>query len=533
MTLLLLLTPALAWNLEQANFTAGISADAIALLPHSDPARAARYQRRGLDIYDPATGVVMAHTEVPGTAVAWMPDGSGVVGCTGAATVFHAWDGATLGAAVELAPTPCDAVQSRLSDVVVLVDGEAFTTAGATLEPTGLFGELLAARGDDLAVADRGGTTYTVLEGTVETTAAVTGHRVGGLASSDGRWWSQGNGRWRSDDGHAIPGTHATTGDIDGDGLADLIATDPDPGDLWVWASLNEMPRKLHLAMWAYSVAPVDGVACGAVIGPRTVSEGEFYHRSVFCGGDADMDGFTSEEGDCDDADMSRHPDFGEICNDVDHDCDGATYPLPLEVSGVPTMIDEGERFEITTNACGIERVPACRFFPTCFLPDEGTHELRFTYADRPEQERRFIVEVANVPPQFIDLESVVFQSGVENELLVEVHDPGPADVVTLELVDGPDWLELHPDGRLVGTPPRSLGVVVTAHLAASDEDGGRAEAELEIRVAGIDVLPDGCGPDVSFSPSCATGSPALGWWSLWLGVWLVRRRGPAPVEAS
>ncbi len=39
--------------------------------------------------------------------------------------------------------------------------------------------------------------------------------------------------------------------------------------------------------------------------------------------GDADRDGVTVDEGDCDDADPSRYPGAPELCNDVDDDCDG------------------------------------------------------------------------------------------------------------------------------------------------------------------------------------------------------------------
>jgi len=41
-------------------------------------------------------------------------------------------------------------------------------------------------------------------------------------------------------------------------------------------------------------------------------------------GADADHDGWTTAEGDCDDEDPSLHPDATELCDGVDNDCDGA-----------------------------------------------------------------------------------------------------------------------------------------------------------------------------------------------------------------
>lgn len=38
---------------------------------------------------------------------------------------------------------------------------------------------------------------------------------------------------------------------------------------------------------------------------------------------DQDGDGLTPNEGDCDDADVTVHPGSPELCDDIDHDCDG------------------------------------------------------------------------------------------------------------------------------------------------------------------------------------------------------------------
>ena len=51
-------------------------------------------------------------------------------------------------------------------------------------------------------------------------------------------------------------------------------------------------------------------------------------------GVDADHDGWTVDDGDCDDEDVSVHPGAAEVCNDVDDDCDGAVDDVDADGDG-------------------------------------------------------------------------------------------------------------------------------------------------------------------------------------------------------
>ena len=53
---------------------------------------------------------------------------------------------------------------------------------------------------------------------------------------------------------------------------------------------------------------------------------------------DDDGDGFSVDDGDCDDADPTRHPQAQERCDGIDNDCDGLA-----EVDGIPEIDNDGD----------------------------------------------------------------------------------------------------------------------------------------------------------------------------------------------
>ena len=68
--------------------------------------------------------------------------------------------------------------------------------------------------------------------------------------------------------------------------------------------------------VWKVEVTPTDGTSEG-----MTTSDAVLIRPSAIQ--DHDGDGWTAEQGDCDDGDPSIHPGAGEYCDGMDNDCDG------------------------------------------------------------------------------------------------------------------------------------------------------------------------------------------------------------------
>jgi hypothetical protein len=58
---------------------------------------------------------------------------------------------------------------------------------------------------------------------------------------------------------------------------------------------------------------------------------------------DLDADGFTVEQGDCEDNDPSRHPGARELCNGLDDDCSGTLFPSELDLDGDGMLLCGGD----------------------------------------------------------------------------------------------------------------------------------------------------------------------------------------------
>ena len=95
---------------------------------------------------------------------------------------------------------------------------------------------------------------------------------------------------------------------------------------------------------------------------------------------DADEDGYTIEDGDCDDTDPSIHPGVEEVCNGLDDDCDGqADEDLEFQLWYADADGDGWGDSDVTRTACAQ---------PEGYVAESGDCEDSNpeVYRDAPEQ---------------------------------------------------------------------------------------------------------------------------------------------------
>lgn len=213
-----------------------------------------------------------------------------------------------------------------------------------------------------------------------------------------------------------------------------------------------------------------DGAPCSPVAGAG--AQGATLFVPVYCGGDADGDGASSEDGDCDDGNPQVGPHAVEQCNAVDDDCNGVIDDGDVALTG-DEEVDEGMLFSIAAApACEDGALPQ---FDIVNLEgeawcnprhDSGTANLlpfecgagddgEVTLGARTSDERivgEHTVTVFNLPPSVVSSDAgevVIFTSG-ENAI-----GSNDLDGVTFTLLDGPRWMVLEPDGRVPVAAPR------------------------------------------------------------------------------
>ena len=81
---------------------------------------------------------------------------------------------------------------------------------------------------------------------------------------------------------------------------------------------------------------------------------------------DQDQDGYTPNDGDCDDFDIMVHPSADEICDGVDNNCDGLLDEEP--VLGQQWYVDlDGEGcLDDLVLTCDVPLIPASEFPEEC-----------------------------------------------------------------------------------------------------------------------------------------------------------------------
>ena len=152
------------------------------------------------------------------------------------------------------------------------------------------------------------------------------------------------DGYLRGDMEYSEVGESATSGDLNGDGLADLVVgadgdtwigadagqvlvvfgrqdEDADGDGWWVWdGDCDDQDPAIHPG----AIEVLDGIDddCDGIVDDNTE------------GFDDDGDGYTELDGDCDDADPQVNPGAPELCNGIDDDCDGGPEAYEADVDG-------------------------------------------------------------------------------------------------------------------------------------------------------------------------------------------------------
>ncbi|MCA9558004.1 MAG: putative Ig domain-containing protein, partial [Myxococcales bacterium] len=165
----------------------------------------------------------------------------------------------------------------------------------------------------------------------------------------------------------------------------------------------------------------------------------------------------------------------------------GATDPAPADAAAL--------RIDLDCDDDGVFEREAVDP-PTCVFADDGIHAIALRVADDDGGEaiaRLEGIEVANVPPTLEAPECPAAVEGTRAALAFIAFDP--ADAITCALRDPPDGAAIDAATCVVTWTPTYAQAQfgeVDFHVAASDGDGGEAEASVTCRPAFRDVDQDG-----------------------------------------
>jgi hypothetical protein len=535
MTLILLFSAlASAWEPEIRAVSTAAPPRSVAL-GDRDGGRIVVGQDGRISILD-AAGREQDAADADGEAVAlWDVDEDGlsdVIACGGDGFVWVPWgaDGA-LGEPILVDPSACSAVavwNAASGAVVATSDGSGVqvwsASGGVFVGPADqgviLGGPPVLAAGDDgLAAGSLGD--RVVYVGRSAWSSAELPAGVAAIA------WKPGEGPWAAAGDRLIPveggseervygaGAFAWA-DVDADGVIDLVAAS-DGEWLIVDASTWQAPDDRDTAgdppeAWEWEVGAADALAvghldadaCADIVTADTLAAELTLVTTPACvdSRDLDADGWTADDGDCDDADAGVHPDNAEICDGLDQDCDAQVDEVGLHLDG-PAEVAEGDTatWIAAPEGCGtFEIVSVAWRGGTDFAVCEATAEGAFSCATSDDGP-------LPIEADALDTAGAVVLTGLREVAVVNVppwiEGPGAkrvepcgygsidlsavdaaGDTVTFDELDAPWFVSVDAGGLVQIEPDPSVPEeVYEVRVLATDDDGGEARHALYVEI--------------------------------------------------
>ncbi|MCB9781263.1 MAG: putative metal-binding motif-containing protein [Alphaproteobacteria bacterium] len=272
--------------------------------------------------------------------------------------------------------------------------------------------------------------------------------------------------------------------DLDADDVVDLVVGGPhgDGGRLQVLTATTASSVDLDRPPVDVAALQLDTDSCDELVVVDDL--GSLWALDLDpcpIGPDLDGDGYSWDQGDCDDSDPDRHPNAEERCDLVDDDCNGiAEQPIVLRVApgAHPTETDgsftlEGQSWPCTPASIALELAEPVDFLDcpdvngplTCRVQDDGSFIVRIEARDargRVLGSDEWVGQVDEVPPELI--RTWIDEDGEERSYpgmvagrryrhRVEARPQGPEDIVTLTWSTDSYWVQLDDDSRATGNP--------------------------------------------------------------------------------
>lgn len=295
--------------------------------------------------------------------------------------------------------------------------------------------------------------------------------------------------------------------DLDVDGMDELVVLEV--GQVEVVAGDGSGIVQGALVGGGSSVAAVDvdGDGCLDLVIPDATRPQLDVLRTGHCplSPDADGDGVSPADGDCNDADPSIYPGAPDGCNSVDDDCDGSIDEPGSPVLNSLDEVPEGDAFLAwaSTDGCDPDLVwvwtdpsnalATCVVAEaeiTCVALDDGDLALHAEALD-PSGALIYTLDetltIRNVDPSmtlpsFLADGELVMDVGDDYSGLFTGTDPG-ADTLTFLATGGPDFFQVSPTGSVVinALSPGDWEI----RIAVEDEDGGETAVDIAFEVNG------------------------------------------------